>query len=331
MKETTMKRRAIASLILIAAGTLAGLPPVAAQSKDTYPAKSITLIIPYAPGGISDKVVRTIADELQRKYSMKVIVENRTGGNTVLAAMAVAKAAPDGYTLGWFSSSTFTTLPALTPNLQYKVSDFTPVFMAYRGPIVLTIANNVPASNLTEYVDYIKKSGKPALVGATAKGGAGHIMAASLGRAAKLDTEIVTYRGGPPMTFELVGGQLPSAIDILDTFLPNHQAKKIKIIGHTGTKRLQIIPDVQTFAEAGYPDVRGQFWHGLFAPAGTPKEIVQLLNERFNAALASPTVASKLSPDLEAMSVTPAEFAAHLTRDREYWESAIRANNIVID
>ena len=303
----------------------------AGNAQGDYPSKPIRLVIPYAAGGLSDGVVRAVADELERAHRMKLVVENRTGGNTVPAALAVTKAAPDGYTVGWFSASTFTTVPVLTPNLPFKTSEFQPVFMAYRGPIVLAVANDVPATNAAEYIAYARKQQGRALVGATAKGGAGHLMAAALGHEAKVDVELVAYRGGPPMVLELLGGQLPAAIDILDTFLPQHQARKLRVIGHTGSKRLAVLPDVQTFAEAGFPNVKGQFWHGLFAPAGTPPEIVNLLNERFNAAMRAPAVVARLAPDLEVVALKPAEFAEHIARDKAYWESVIKITNIKLD
>ena len=303
-----------------------------AQPAPDYPSRPIRLVIPYAAGGLSDGVVRAVAEELEKRHRMKIVVDNRTGGNTVPAALAVSKAAPDGYTVGWFSSSTFTTVPVLSPSVPFKVSEFQPVFMAYRGPIVLAVAGNVPANNAAEFIALARKQpARAALVGATAKGGAGHLMAAALGREANVDVELIAYRGGPPMVLELMSGQLPAAIDILDTFLPQHRARTLRIIGHTGSKRLAVLPDVPTFAESGFPQVKGQFWHGLFAPAGTPPEIVALLNERFNAAMRTPAVAARLSPDLEVVPNTPAEFAAHLAGDRTYWESVIRLSNIKLD
>jgi len=296
-----------------------------------YPSKMIKLIIPYAPGGLSDGIVRAVAEELDRTHKMKVIIENRTGGNTVPAALGVTKAAPDGYTLGWFSGSTFTTVPALTPGLPFKNAEFQPVFLAYRGPIVMAVTNSVAATNAAEYIGISKREGRPALVGATAKGGAGHLMAAALGVDAGVAVELVGYRGGPPMVLDLVGGQLTAGIDILDTFLAQHQAKKLRIIGHTGAKRLAVLPEVQTFAEAGFPEVRGKFWHGLFAPAGTPPAIVNLLNERFNAAMRAPAVVARLSPDLEVVPLSPKDFEKHIDQDVAYWKSIIGKTGVKID
>lgn len=296
----------------------------------SYPSKPIRLVIPYSPGGLSDGIARTIADELQRTHNMQIIVENKTGGNTVPAAMAVTRANPDGYTVGWFSASTFTTVPKLMPDLPFKVADFKPVLMAYSGPIVMAVSTKVPVKNAAEYVAWVKQEGKPALVGATAKGGAGHLTTVALGQSADMKVDLVAYRGGPPMVTELVGGQLNAAMDILDTFLTQHKAGNLKVIGHTGAQRLDVIPEVQTFAEAGFPEVKGQFWHGLFAPAGTPDEIVALLNQRIGEALKAPAVQARLSPDLTVGSYTPAQFADHIARDREYWEQLIDSASITL-
>lgn len=302
-----------------------------AFGQSDYPSKPIRLVIPYAAGGLSDGVVRAVADELSKAHKMTFIVENRTGGNTIPAALAVTKAAADGYTLGWFAASTFTTVPALTPNLPFKTAEFQPIFMAYRGPIVMAVANNVQANNASDFVSLARKENSRALIGATAKGGAGHIMAAALGLDSKVNVELVAYRGGPPMLLELMSGQLPAAMDILDTFLTQHQAKKIRIIGHTGSKRISVIPEVPTFAESGFTNVKGQFWHGLFAPAGTPIEIVNLLNDRFNSAMRAPSVVQRLAPDLEVMSLKPQEFTSYIINDKNYWDSVIKSSNIKLD
>ncbi|RZL86078.1 MAG: hypothetical protein EOP82_31210 [Variovorax sp.] len=252
-----------AAQVIAASGLLTGmtgalcLAACAALAQSDFPSKPIRLVIPYAAGGLSDGVVRAVAEELERTHSMKVIVDNRTGGNTVPAALAVTKATPDGYTLGWFSASTFTTVPALTPNLPYKTSEFQPVFMAYRGPIVMAVANNVPATNATEYIAYAKKQGERALVGATAKGGAGHLMAAALGQDAKVDVELVAYCGGPSMMLELLSGQLPAAMDILDTFLQQHQAKKLRIVGHNGHQALGHLAGRAHVCRGGLPERQG--------------------------------------------------------------------------
>jgi tripartite-type tricarboxylate transporter receptor subunit TctC len=318
-------------IALIAAACLAGALPAAAQIPAGYPNKPIKMIMPYAAGGLSDKVVRTIAEELQRSHSMTIVVENRTGGNTVPAALAVTTAAPDGYTIGWFAGATFSTVPLLVPNVSYKSEDFQPVFLGFQGPLVLAVANNVPASNVKEYVAWVKSQGKPALVGATAKGGSGHLMAEQMGLEAKIGVEAVAYRGAAPAIGEMLGGQLPAMFDILDTFLVQHQAKKLKIIGMTSKKRLAVTPDVQTFEEAGYPEVRGQFWQGLFVPAGTPPAVVALLYQRFNEAFKNPAVLARLSPDLEVMALNPNDFAAYVARDQLYWRSVIKATNVKMD
>jgi tripartite-type tricarboxylate transporter receptor subunit TctC len=324
-----MKRR---SLMLLAAVCLGGALPATAQtSAGNYPQKPIRMIMPYAAGGLSDKVVRTIAEELQRTHNMTIVVENRTGGNTVPAALAVTKAAPDGYTIGWFAGATFTTVPLLVANVSYKPEELQPVFLGFQGPLVLAVANNVPASNVKEYVAWVKAQGKPALVGATAKGGSGHLMAEALGLDAKLSVEAVAYRGAAPAIGEMLGGQLPAMFDILDTFLVHHQAKKLKIIGLTSKKRLGVVPEVSTFEESGYADVRGQFWQGLFAPAGTPPEVVNLLYQRFNEVFKSPAVQARLSPDLEVIALNPKDASAYVAREQAYWQSVIKSTKVKMD
>ena len=313
---------------LLVCFALGGALCASAQAVDAYPQKPITLIVPYAAGGISDKVVRSVAEELHRTHSMTIVVENRTGGNTVPAAMALTTAKPDGYTVGWFTGATLSTIPFLQPDVPYKVEGFQPVFLGFQGPLVLAVGSAVPASNVKEYVTWVKSRGDRAFVGVTAKGGSGHLMAEQLGLEAQIPVETVAYRGASPAIVEMLGGHLPAIFDVMDTFQELHTAKKIKIIGHTAKKRLATIPDVMTFEEAGYPQVRGQFWHGLFAPAGTPSEIVSLLHTRFKEAFESATVRSRLSPDLEVMGLDPKDFSDYILRDREYWRSVISSTKV---
>jgi tripartite-type tricarboxylate transporter receptor subunit TctC len=327
-KDIPMK---LFSTALLAAACLSVLPAAAQNAAGAYPNKPIRMVMPYAAGGLSDKVVRTIADELQRSHNMTLVVENRTGGNTVPAALAVTKAPADGYTIGWFAGATFTTVPLLVPNVSYKAEEFQPVFLGFQGPLVLAVANNVPATNVREYVAWVKSQGKPALVGATAKGGSGHLMAEALGLDARLSVEAVAYRGAPPAIGEMLGGQLPAMFDILDTFLVHHQAKKLKIVGVTSRQRLAILPEVSTFAESGHPEVRGQFWQGLFAPAGTPPEVVDLLYQRFNEAFKSPAVRARLSPDLEVLALNPRDAGAYVAREQQYWRGVIQSTQVKMD
>ncbi|NYT22524.1 tripartite tricarboxylate transporter substrate binding protein [Alcaligenaceae bacterium] len=301
-----------------------------ARASETYPKRPITVIVPYSAGGISDSIVRSVAEELHRTHGITIVVENRTGGNTVPAALALTRAKPDGYTVGWFAGATFSTIPILAPDIPYKIEEFQPVFLGFQGPLVLAVGNAVPASNVKEYVEWVKSEGNPAFIGVTATGGSGHLMAAQLGLEAQIPIEAVAYRGAPPAITEVLGGQLPAMFDVLDTFHKLHAAEKIKIIGHTAKSRLPIIPEVMTFEESGFPDVSGQFWQGLFAPTGTPSEIVNFLHMRFKEAFDSPTVRSRLSPDLEVMGLDGKAFSDYITRDRDYWRSVIHSTNVSV-
>lgn len=325
MKNTLSRRHTLGAL---ATGVLAptALFGSAAHAAD-FPSKPIRMITPYSPGGISDKVVRALADELLRTHKWNLIVENRTGANTVPAALGVTTAPPDGHTIGWFAGATFAAIPLLN-TVPYKVEQFQPVFMGFKGPLVLVVSNEVPANNITEYLAWVRQQGKPALIGATARGGTGHLLSAALGLDAKITAEVVAYRGGPPIVLALVANQLPAAIDIVDTFLAQHRAKKLRIIGITSEKRLPLLPEVQTFSEAGLPSLTSSFWQGLFAPVGTPAPLVDLLAQRFEEAFAVPNVRAQLSGDLEHVAMKPAEFAQFVAQDRAFWQRIISAANI---
>lgn len=308
--------------------TIIGSIVPAASAHAEYPKNPIRLIIPYSPGGLSDSIARTIAEYMEKNNDIKLIIENKTGGNTIPAVLALKNAKPDGYTIGWFSSSTVSTMPVVEKELPYTQKDLKPGLMIYQGPIVLAVSNQVPANDAASYIDFLKKSGTTGLVGVTANGGAGHLTAVSLGLDSGAKIDPVIYRGGPPMTTELVGGLLPASMDILDTFRVFNEDQKLKIIGYTGTKKIPTIPNVKTFGESGYPDVKGRFWHGIFFPPGTPDDIVEKLNKLMSQAIASPQVKQRLTVDLDASPNTPAEFSQIIKEDTEYWSSVAKRSGL---
>lgn len=312
--------------ILTAVAPLLAAPSLALANE--YPSKPITIVLPFSPGGLSDVVARAIAEEMRKKLGVPIILENRTGGNTIPAAVAVTRAAPDGYTLGWYAGNTFVSTTYIFPNAPYQVSDFAPVIMFYRGPMVLAVSNQIPANNITEYVAHIKRTGHPAIIGATSIGGTAYLMASVFGTEAGIAIEPAGYRGGPDLVLALQQNSLPAASDIVDTFLAAHRARSLKLIGVASERRIDILSDVQTFAEAGYPNATSYFWQGVAAPRGTPAEIVNRLHAAFAEAIAMPSVRARLSADLEVLALGPADFTRFIAAERAKWIPVMERLNL---
>jgi tripartite-type tricarboxylate transporter receptor subunit TctC len=305
---------------------LLGMPSLARAS--VFPSRPITIVLPFSPGGLSDVVARAVAEELRRKLGVPIVIENRTGGNTIPAAVAVARAAPDGHTLGWYAGNTFVSTTYIFPDAPYAVSDFAPVIMFYRGPMVLAVSNQVPANSITDYVAHIRRSGQPAIIGATSVGGTAYLMASVLGTEAGIAIEPAGYRGGPDLVLALQQNSLPAAGDIVDTFLQAHRSRNLKIIGIASERRIDLLPDIQTFAEAGFPNATAYFWQGIAAPRGTPAPILNQLHAALAEAIAAPAVRARLSADLEVLALSPDDFAGYIAAERARWIPVMERLNL---
>lgn len=323
-----MSKRLISRRSLVNAASLAALAAPNLALASGFPSRPITIILPFSPGGLSDVVARAVVEEMRKHLGVSIILENRTGGNTIPAAVAVTRAAPDGYTLGWYAGNTFVSTTFIFPDAPYSVSDFAPIIMFYRGPMVLAVSNQVPASNITEFVAYIRRIGQPAIVGATSVGGTAYLMASVFGSEAGIAIEPIGYRGGPDLVLALQQNSLPAASDIVDTFLQAHRSRNLKIIGIASERRIDLLPDVQTFAEAGFPNATAYFWQGVAAPRGTPPEIVNQLYRAFAQAISAPSVRSRLSGDLEVLALNPSEFSRFIAAEREKWIPVMERLNL---
>lgn len=293
---------------------------ITGNASSAYPSKPIRIVVPFSPGGLSDNMARIVADELSKKFNVRVMVENKTGGNTIPAALEVIRAEPDGYTIGWFAGNTFVTTPFMTTNVPYSVNDFSPIIMVYRGPMVLVASNKIPPTNITEYVEYIKGTGAPALIGSTSVGGTGYLQGTNFGMEAGFKVEPVSYKGGPELVVALREGSLSAANDIVDTFISHHNDKNLKIIGVASEEPIAALPGVQTFAQAGYPNATTYFWQGIVAPEGTPPEIVNTLYDAIKEATTVEAFKRRLSPDLEVMALNPADFSRYIQAEKAKWE-----------
>ena len=317
-----------AALLLAVLPLLPGL--AAAQA---YPTRPVKIIVPAQPGGGLDLIGRTVGNELGRAFSQSFVIENMGGAGGSLAAMAAARAAPDGYTLMVGYVGTHGTNPAVR-KLQYDaVRDFTPIAMVGGTPNILVVNPSVPASDLKGFIDYAKKN--PAKLN-WATGGIGllnHLAIEQFRAAAGLpEVAYAHYRGIGPAITDMLGGQINVLMPGFAAALPHIRAKKVKPIAITGLKRHPLVPDVPTFEESGFKGFDGVQWYGIVGPAKLPAEITQKLNTEINKSLAAPSLRERLASEaIETMPMTPEQFGAFMRADIARWTALARERHISLD
>ncbi|NYT22241.1 tripartite tricarboxylate transporter substrate binding protein [Alcaligenaceae bacterium] len=257
-----------------------------ASQAQTYPAKSITLIVPFAVGGITDIVGRGLADELSKELQVPVVVENRTGAGGAIGAQVVSQAAPDGYTIGLATVSTHVVNPSCNKAIGYDpVESFTPVALFAQVPNILVARADFPADNLAELKKLAGQKSSDYTFGNTGYCGFGHLLGEQLNNALGLEIRQVPYRGGSQAVTDLLGGQVDLMFDAISGHLGNLKAGKLKALGIAAEAEQPLLPGVKPFAEQGAPAVNNPSWYGLIAPAHTPEPVVRRLEEAVGKAV----------------------------------------------
>jgi tripartite-type tricarboxylate transporter receptor subunit TctC len=319
----TLLRRQFIGLASTALG-LAVLPGKA-WPQSSYPSRPVRLIVTFAPGGTVDIFARIVAQKLSEQHGKQFYVENVAGATGNIGTAQAAKAAPDGHTI-LFVFSSYVVNPSLFARVPYDaVKDFEPVTVAVASPHVLTIHPSLPAKTAKELVDLIKSNpGKFSY----ASGGVGtqaHLLGELLRLSLGLDLVHVPFNGAAPAVASVVGGHTPIGFSTLASAASYIKAGNILALGVTSKTRFQLLGEVPTMAEAGYPQIEGDGWVGVLVPAGTPKEIVGLLHREIAKVIALPDVVERL-PTLGyyAVASTPEEFAERIKTEIELWGNVIR-------
>ena len=313
------------------ASLLCVVPLLAAAQ--AYPIKPIHLVVPFPPGGPTDIVGRLVAQKLSDALGQPVVVENRPGAGGTVGSAAVAKASPDGYTLLYGSTSTLAIAPSLYPKAGYDpMKDFAPISLVSRGPIILAVNANVPAKSLREFIALAKSQPGKINYGSAGSGTPPHLAAELFKSVAGVDLLHVPYKGGAPAISDLAGGQVQVIFEGLPSLLPHIKSGKVRALAITGQKRDAALPDVPTMAEAGLAGYDANFWSGLVAPAGTPRDAIERLNGVLVKALASTEVREALARQgLEAAGTSPAEFAKFIAAEIEKWGRVVKASGAKVD
>ena len=317
------------------ASLAAGLLAVVAFSVQAqgYPGKPIRLVVPFAPGGSSSIVARSMAAEMEKSLGQPFIVDNKPGGGGNVAMQEVAKSDPDGYTLIIGHVGTLAVNPYMFSKLPYDVDrDFAPVSLLAIVPAIFVVHESVPAKDLREFVALAKKSPGKLYYGSAGNGSAGHLAMEYLKQAAGIDIQHVPYKGTGPNIIDLVAGRTQAASTGTPALMQHVKSGKLRAIATGTSKRLLALPDVGTVAEQGYPGFETSQWYGLNAPAKTPEAIIQRLAAEVAKATRSPAVRDRFAvDDAEAVSTTPAEYGAFIRKEQERWGKVVRAAGIKAD
>ena len=311
-------------LALLAAAPL----PAAAQATAAWPTKTIRLVSPFNPGGAIDVLNRVIAEKLSQRLGQQVYVDAIPGASTIKGADVVAKAAPDGYTFMITTMSTHVNNTVLFTKLPFDTArDFAPITRVSLGSVLLTAPANAPYSDLKGFVAWAKAHGKPVNYGSWGIGSSGNVYGEILAKDYGLSLTHVPYKGELPAITDVLGGNLDVTFASPVGAKPQVQAGKLKAIGMTGPARSAAMPEVATFAEQGFKGFELPIWVAAYAPAGTPKAIVDRLQKELAAIIRLPDVMPKMVDQGQTpLGNTPEEFAAAFARDAPKWVEYIKAS-----
>jgi len=323
-----MKR--VATWMLGAAVALLAAGVADAQS---WPAKPIRWIVPFAPGGTTDILARTISDKLTIALGKPVIVENNPGAGGGVGAVQTAKAAPDGYTIMGGTISTHAINASLYKTLPYDpVKDFTPITLIARVPNLLVVNPDVPAKNVKELIALMKANPSKYTFASSGNGTSQHLSGELFKSMAGVDMQHIPYKGSPAALQDVVSGQVTMTFDNITTAWPLAKAGKLRALAVTTAKRSPIAPDVPTLAEAGLAGYEIGSWQGVFAPAGTPVDVVKRLNTEIVKIINMPDVREKLvGLGAEPVGNTPDEFAALVKGEVVKWAAVVKQSGARVD
>ena len=319
------------SALALLATALAG--PASAQA---YPTKPITLIVPFSAGGPTDLMARIVGERMGKELGQQIIIDNVTGAAGTIATGKLAHATPDGYTIGIGHLGTNVVNGLIYKNLNYDLlDDLVPIALLPSNPLLVVTSNQVPAKDLKELVAYLKANADKISGGTAGMGSGSHIGALAFFAVTGTNYQLVPYRGTGPAVQDLIANQIQIMIDQSSNSLPHVRAGKLKVYAVAAKERTAAAPDIPTTAEAGFPGIEVAIWHGLWAPKGTPPEIIAKLNAAAVAALKDPEIRRKLEdlgqdiPTPEQMQ--PAAFDAYQRAEFAKWKPIIEKANVKVE
>lgn len=315
-----------AAVAMTAAAVMAAPSGAAAD----YPNKPVRIVVPFAPGGGTDLIARTIANNLSEMWKQPVVVENRGGGGGRIGATAVAKGTPDGYSILFGSATVITVAPALHQNLAYDpMKELAPIIEIAYTPQVLSAHPSFPVKTVKDVVQLAKAKPGEVLYSNAGIGSAGHMAMALFASVAQIQLNNISYTGAGPALAALVGGHVNIIFNVINTTLPQYQAGKIHSLGVSSLKRTELMPKVPTIAESGYPGFDTSVWYGLFVPTGTPQPIVRQIHKDMMQLMQTQKMQEVLvSTGFAAVGSTPEQFRTKVRAELDTWRRLVKENNI---
>lgn len=314
-------------------GALAALALTVTLSTSAFAQdKVVRILVGFAPGGTADVVARLIAEKMKDTLGQTVIVENRPGATGRIAAEAVKNGPPDGSMVTLATIGTMVVSPhAYKSNPFDTLKDFAPVSQVTNLHLAMAVATNVPAKNMKEYIAWVKANRDKAFYATSGAGTLPHFLGLLVAREAGVELTHVPYKGTSAYMAELTTGQVPAAFDAMGDLSEQHKAGKLRILASAGAKRSAAMPEIPTLKDEGY-NVEGAAWFGVFAPAATPKPVVDRLSAAIAKAVQSPDVAAKLAAlNMEAVGSTPEEFARTIATDWAKWGAIVKASGFSLE
>jgi tripartite-type tricarboxylate transporter receptor subunit TctC len=327
-------QRSLARNALAAAGlVLAGLAAHAAEDVARFPSKTVTLIVPYAPGGSSDTRARMLAAKMSATLGQTIIVDNKAGAGGNIGTAAIAKAAPDGYTFGIGNFAPLSVNKAMMPRIPFDPEkDLAPIILIERGPLVLVVPDKSPLKSFNDLLAFGKKNPDKVNFASAGTGGAYHLAGEMLSQATGVPMVHVPYKGGGPATTDLLAGQVTFMFDMAPAVLPHIKEHKMRALAVAHEKRLAQLPDVPTLGELGLKDMAMSNWFGLVAPKGTPPAIIAKLNDAANKALKDPEIAQAITgPGNILAGGAPEQFQAFVNAETTRWTKVVKDKHITAE
>jgi tripartite-type tricarboxylate transporter receptor subunit TctC len=321
--------RRVALSILSAPAVMA---PALAQPTG-YPSRPLRLVVPFPPGGPTDVAGRLVAQRLAEALGQPVVVDNKTGAGGTLGAADVAKAAPDGYTLLYGSTSTLAIAPSIYKALAYDAAKaFQPVALVSRGRQLLVVNAQVPARTLKEFVAWTRANPDRAAYASSGIGTPGHLTAELVNTLTGMSVRHIPYKGSAPAVQAVAAGEVAFIVDNVPTSTPFIQAGRMRALAVLDRRRSPQLPEVPTFAEAGYADIEADFWSGLVVPAGTPSEIVNRLNAEVQRIAAGADFRARMAAmGAEPGAATVGEFTAFIEAETRKWAAVARSAHVTAE
>ena len=305
----------------------------AQASAQAYPAKPIRLVVGFSPGGAADFVARAISEALGRMLGQSIVIENRAGAGSSIAADYVAKSAPDGYTMLIASPSSISVNPALNPKIGYSPSDLAPITKVSSSPLLVAVNPGLGINSIRELIAAAKKTPGRLNYATSGNGSAPHLAGVLFTRLAGIDMVHVPFKGGGPAVQSVLAGDTQVTFATPPSVLPLVQAGRLRALAVSSRLRTPLVPDLPGMEEAGLPEYNMAFWYGFFVPAGTRPEIVKKLFEATISALQQPEVKQALAREgtETAASRSPEEFAAFLAEDAKFWVRLVKESGAKLD